>query len=136
MNYKFSKTPYDQPILRVVEGLSINRTGRIGLTKFFLTTHHIPRGARAYLYWDDDKNAIAVVFTEKQDKTAYPINFTQQFGAFINASKFFRLNKLEVKELAARYPYHVLSPESVGISNKKGAVFVIDLNVTLMEDKK
>jgi hypothetical protein len=136
MIYKFSKTNYNQPILREVEGLSINQTGRIGLTKFFLTEHSIPRGSKAYLYWDGVNKAIAIVFTEKKDNTAYPINFTQQFGAFINAAKFFRLNKLEIKKMAARYSYDVLSSESAGLTSEKGQVFVIDLTRKLTEDKR
>jgi len=136
MSYNFSKTNYNQPILREVEGLSINKTGRIGLTKFFLTKYSIPLGSKAYLYWDSANKAVAIVFTEKKDNTAYPINFTQQFGAFINASKFFRLNKLEVQNMAARYSYDVLSSESAGLASEKGQVFVIDLTRKLTEDKR
>jgi hypothetical protein len=70
MNYSFTLTPHNQP--RVIEGMSVTRTGRIGLTKYFITTHDIARGARAYMYWDSTNETIAVEFTPKPDATAYP----------------------------------------------------------------
>jgi hypothetical protein len=125
MNYSFTLTPHNQP--RVIEGISLTRTGRIGLTKYFITTHGISRGMRAYMYWDSTNKMIAVEFTRKTDATAYPISFTQRYGAFINASRFFRSHHLELMEYAGRYPYSKLNGEVVGLADASAGVFVVEL---------
>jgi hypothetical protein len=125
MNYSFTLTPHNQP--RVIEGISVTRTGRIGLTKYFITIHGIERGMRAYMYWDSTNKTIAVEFTRKADATAYPVIFTRQYGAFINASRFFRSHRLELMKYAGRYPYSKLDGEIVSLPDASASVFVVEL---------
>jgi hypothetical protein len=126
MQYSFTRTPHDQP--RIIEGLSITRAGRIGLTKHFIATHGIERGMRAYMYWDTNTKAIALAFTRKADATAYPVLFTRQYGAFITASRFFRSHQLDPAEYARRYPYLELNGDTIGLVEAGARVFVIELN--------
>src|ERR1700733_13588241 len=102
MNHSFTLTPHSLP--RIIEELSITKTGRIGLPKHFITTHGIERGTRAYMYWDVTNKAIALEFTQKDDATAYPVRFTRQYGAFITATRFFCSHHLDLAEYARRYP--------------------------------
>jgi hypothetical protein len=113
MIYSFKRTAYTRR--RVFEGVSVTKTGRIGLSRWFITTHGIKNGARAYMYWDKEKKAIAVGFTNENDPSAYPVIFTRQYGAFINASRFFRANQVNPAEYARRYPYQRLPAKVVGL---------------------
>ena len=83
---------------------------------------------RAYMYWDADTTAIALAFTRKADATAYPVLFTQQYGAFITASRFFRSHHLDPAEYARRYPYSVLNGDAIGLAEADARVFVVELN--------
>ena len=83
---------------------------------------------RAYMYWDADMKAIALAFTRKPDATAYPVLFTQQYGAFITASRFFRSHHLAPAEYARRYPYVELNGEAIGLAEAGPYVFVVELN--------
>lgn len=82
---------------------------------------------RAYMYWDSTNKTIAVEFIRKTDATAYPVIFTQQYGAFINASRFFRSHHLELLKYAGRYPYSKLNGEVVGLADASASVFVAEL---------
>lgn len=67
------------------------------------------------MYWDKEKKAIAVGFTNENDLSAYPVVFTRQYGAFISASRFFRANQINPAEYARRYPYQRLPAKVVGL---------------------
>jgi hypothetical protein len=125
MSHRFTLTPYTTS--RVIDGLSVTRAGRIGLAKAFIATHGIERGMRAYMYWDATKKAIAFEFTRNADATAYPVLFTQQYGAFISARRFFRSHHLTPIEYAGRYPYSKLNGENVGLADASASVFVVEL---------
>jgi hypothetical protein len=126
MEHNFVRTPHDQP--RIIKGISITKAGRIGLPKHFVTTHGIERGMRVYMYWDANTKAIAIAFTRKADATAYPVLFTQQYGAFITASRFFRSHHLDPAEYAHRYPYLELNGDAIGLVEAGARVFVVELN--------
>ena len=128
MQYRFTRTPHDQP--RIIEGISITRAGRIGLSKYFITTHGIERGMRAYMYWEANMRSIAIAFTRKADAMAYPILFTQRYGAFITASRFFRAHQLDPVEYALRYPYSELNGDAIGLVEAGAHVFVVELDGT------
>jgi hypothetical protein len=82
---------------------------------------------RAYMYWDPTNKALAFEFTRKTDTTAYPVSFTRQYGAFINARIFFRSHRLELMKYASRYPYSKLSGEVIGLADASSSVFVVEL---------
>lgn len=123
--HRFTLTPYTTS--RSIEGLSVTRAGRIGLTKAFITEHNVKRGMRAPMYWDATKTAVAFYFTRQADASAFPVLFTQQYGAFINARRFFRWHRLNLSEHSGRYPYSELDGEAVGIGSAGSSVFVVDL---------
>ncbi len=101
--------------------------GRIGLPKFFLTTQGIQRGMKAYLYWDSEMRAIAIEFTHRDDATAFPIVFTQKYGAFITAARFFQIHGLDAGAHKGRYSYVREAGEAIGIPKAASEVFVIRL---------
>lgn len=114
----------------MIEGISITKAGRIGLTRYFITTHGIERSMRANMYWDAANAVIALEFTREADDAAYPIRFTRQYGAFINASRFFRSHDLDTTGYARRYPYSKLNGEVIGLTKASASVFVIGLKMT------
>jgi hypothetical protein len=125
MSYRFRLSPYNQP--RVIEGISVTKTGRIGLPKFFLSRHGVERGTKAYLYWDAETRAIAIEFARQNDATAFPIVFTQSYGAFINARRFFRTHNLDAGAQKGRYAYARETGEAIGLPEPASEVFVISL---------
>jgi hypothetical protein len=129
MSHRFTLTRYTTS--RVIEGLSVTSVGRIGLTKAFITTHGIERGMRAYMYWDATRKAIAFEFTREADASAYPVLFTQQYGAFISARRFFRWHHLNLSDYSRRYPYSELDGEAIGLDTADSSVFVIDLTTPM-----
>jgi hypothetical protein len=129
MNNRFTLTPHTTS--RDIEGLSVTRAGRIGLTKVFIANHGVERGMRAYMYWDKVKKAIAFEFTRQADASAYPVLFTQQHGAFINAHRFFRWHHLNPSEYSHRYPYSKLDSKAVGLGTADSSVFVIEITTSM-----
>lgn len=125
MKYHFALSPYTQ--LRVIEGISVTRGGRIGLSKFFLARHGIARDARAHLYWDADRRIVAIAFTDDADARAYPVLFSRHHGGFINARRFFSANQLNPVEHKGRYSYEVVRGETIGIGEAKSDVFLMHL---------
>lgn len=125
MKYRFQPSPYTE--VRVIGGISVTQTGRIGLPKFFLTTQGIQRGTKAYLYWDAENRAIAIEFTQQGDATAFPIVFTQGYGAFITAGRFFQANDLHADTHTGRYSYVRETGATIGLPEARSSVFVIRL---------
>jgi hypothetical protein len=125
MKYSFRKSSYTPA--RVIDGISITKAGRIGLSKFFVTTQGVQRATKAHLYWDSDNQAIAIDFTRTDDPTAFPIIFTQQYGAFISASRFFRVNSLDPSAYKGRYTYSCQDGEALGIAEAASSVFIVQL---------
>jgi hypothetical protein len=125
MKYSFQHSPYTQG--RVIDGISVTKTGRIGLPKFFLTTQGIQRGARARLYWESETRSIAIEFTGQANATAFPIVYTQKYGAFINAPRFFRAHSLDAAAYKGRYSYSRETGEALGIPKATSSLFVIRL---------
>lgn len=125
MTYHFQQSPYTQA--RAIEGVSVTKTGRIGLPKFFLTTQGIQRGIKAYLYWDSETHAIAIEFTHRDDATAFPIVFTHKYGAFISSRRFFQAHDLDASEHTARYSYTREAGEAIGLPEARSSLFVIRL---------
>ncbi len=125
MKYSFQRSPYSK--LRVIDSISITKAGRIGLSKFFIATQDVQRGTRANLYWDSENQAIAIDFTRMDDPTAFPIIFTQQYGAFINANKFFRANGLDPSTYKGRYFYSRQDGKAIGIPEATSNTFIVPL---------
>jgi hypothetical protein len=125
MKYRFQLSPYTEA--RVIEGISVTQAGRIGLPKLFLTTQGIQRGAKAYLYWDEEKGAIAIEFTRQDDATAFPIVFTQRYGAFITARRFFQAHGLSTDAHAGRYAYARKAGAAIGVPEARSNLVVIRL---------
>jgi hypothetical protein len=125
MRYRFQPSPYTEG--RAIEGISVTQAGRIGLPKFFLTTQGIQPGTKAYLYWDEESQAIAIEFTQQGDATAFPIVFTQGYGAFITARRFFQAHGLKTDAHAGRYAYVRKTGAAIGLLEARSSVFVIRL---------
>jgi hypothetical protein len=125
MKYAFHLSPYTPA--RAIDGISVTKAGRIGLPKFFLATHGIERGTKAYLYWDSETRAMAIEFTRRADATAFPIVFTRHYGAFINARRFFRIHSLDAGAHTGRYSYVRETGEAIGLPEAASEVFVVRL---------
>ncbi len=125
MRYNFQLSPYIP--VRTIDGISVTKAGRIGLPKFFLTTHGIQQGTKAYLYWDSETRAMAIEFTRRADATAFPIVFTQHYGAFINGRRFFRIHNLDAGAHTGRYSYVRETGEAIGLPEAASEIFVVRL---------
>lgn len=124
MKYNFKPTPYTQD--RFIDGISITAAGRIGLSKYFVTKHHIQRKVRANLYWDAESQVLAIEFTVEAAPAAHPVSFTQRYGGFINAARFFKNQQIKPQDYVGRYPYSVSHGPDVGIATN-AHVFIMNL---------
>lgn len=79
------------------------------------------------MYWDADSRTVAIAFTPGADPEAYPLGFTQRYGAFINAGKFFKVHHLDLDRYADRYQFTLVSGDSVNLSEAGPSVLLIDL---------
>jgi hypothetical protein len=124
MQYNFKPTPYTPD--RFIDGLSVTAAGRIGLSKYFLSKHHIERECRANLYWDAEAHTLAIEFTHQADTAAHPVRFTQRYGGFINATRFFKNQQVNPKDYVGRHPYTVSAGSDIGIATDS-YVFIVQL---------
>ncbi|TWE11764.1 hypothetical protein BKA23_0550 [Rudaeicoccus suwonensis] len=79
------------------------------------------------MYYDELSSSVAISFTREEDEGAFPVYFTQGYGAFIGASKFFKVRGLKLPDQAVRYQYEIISAESAGIGDTNSTLFVISL---------
>lgn len=133
MQYNFQHSPYTQERM-IGDFLSITSPGRIGLPKRFLARYSIQRGVRAILYWDAESRTLAIAFTGEADPAAHPVGFTQKYGAFINAARFFRHHQLNPSKFVGRYPYTVSAGPDVGIATNE-TVFLMSLKKRLASEQ-
>lgn len=126
MKYSFIKTPYSQTAPRLYRGVSVQRAGRIGLPKRFITAHGVHGGMRARMYWDAKNRTIAFALTEGSDEVEPQICFAWRFGACIRASAFFKFNRIDVRSYVGRYNYAVVEAVEVGVIDGPKQVFLVD----------
>jgi hypothetical protein len=126
MKYQFRLAPYTST--RTHDSLSITKTGRIGLPKYFIANHDVQPPARANLYWNSASRSIAIQLVTVRNAETFPVVFTKQFGAAISARRFFAANNVPLDQhVVGRYEYSKLPGKAVGIAEASSSVFLIQL---------
>lgn len=59
--------------------------------------------------------------------TLKPIHSTQAYGAFVNASQFFKQANLDLDTYVGRYAYEVVQGATIGLPEASGNVFLVHL---------
>lgn len=120
--------------------VSISKTGRIGLSREFISENGIDSDSRASLYWDADRKAIAIAFISAERK-ATPGAFTKVqsaddynvvligsgAAAYVVANRFFKEVGVNPSEHQGFYKYETLAATEAGISDGGKTVFVVTL---------
>lgn len=120
--------------------LSISKTGRIGLSREFVTEYDLSADSRASLYWDDSRRAIAIAFTSSESKPkvgsfakvqptdGYNVAFVGGgSAAYIIASGFFKQVGVDPSEHKGHYRYETMDADDAGIADGGKTVFVVTL---------
>ena len=141
-NYAFTKV--EQPAgakTAIPSGsVSISKTGRIGLSREFMSENGIDSDSCAYLYWDAARKALAISFvTAERKEKGGPFARVQpadgyrvvSIGAgaagYIVAGGFFKKVDVNPTEHQGYYPYETLAADEAGISDGGKIAFVVTL---------
>lgn len=125
MQGQFEKKIYSTSGL--IEGISISKGGRVGVTKSIITTLGLQDSARAYLYWNPTSETVAIDFTKNEDDGSFPIRFITPDSAYISASQFFRAADLDPAEYAGIYAYSTVNGADINLSKASTNVILVDL---------
>jgi hypothetical protein len=128
MKHHFQLSPYTSS--RTIDAISVAKTGRIGLPKYFIAKHGVQPPAGANLYWDSASRSIAIQFVKTRDAETFPVVFTKHYGAAISARQFFTANNVPLDHsVVGRYEYSKLASKIVGIPDANSSVFVMQIPV-------
>lgn len=96
--------------------ISINRSGEIGFSSAFCYENKIFSYQYAVLFWDKDKMAIGVHFSNKEGENgSYTVKRTSKGGgARLAAKGFLKLNKIDIKAYSGRYQYKKYEEQNIG----------------------
>lgn len=112
---------------RFEDRITVTRSRSIGLPTQFFTDNKVGDFKYALLYFDKQRNAIGIVFTNEE--TPGKIGITRNskgYGGHILATSFFKANRINTKKFAGRYDYDKKPLRELGI-DKDGEMFIIEL---------
>ncbi len=78
------------------------------------------------MFFDSEKQVIAIAFVSSDGKGTYKINYSDKYGATCKIKSFMLNNDLDTAKLAKKYDYSVIN--STDVSLEEGNVFIIELN--------
>ena len=116
---------------RYEDRITITHSRSIGLPKAFFDDNHVEKYSYASLYYDKNKNAVGIVFTN--DEVPGKIKITRNnkgYGGQIPAISFFKANRINTKKYAGRYDYEKRNLRDVGLE-KDGQMYII-----MLQDKE
>jgi len=120
MEYKFKK--FEGRNVRLEDRITITRSNSIGFPRKFYQDNRIKDFKHVILYFDKSKNAIALHFTNEEDKNGFNIIHSKAgYGGAIVARSFFRTYNINPEIYYGRYNWKKHKLEGVG------EIFVIEL---------
>lgn len=89
------------------ELISINKSGEITFSSVFCYNNKVFSYGYAVLFWDSEKKAVGIRFTNKKDeKGRYVLNAnSKRAGARISAKGFLKSNQIDLDIYAGRYDW-------------------------------
>ena len=121
MAYKFEK--FTKRNLRQEDRITVTKSNSIGFPTKFYEDNNIKNYKYVSLYWDAEKDAIGIKFSNESTGNEFSIIHSKKgYGGSIVARSFFKFNNLNPEMVKGRYhPKKVRIPEI-------GSLFVIELN--------
>lgn len=130
IEHNFVKASYTpaRDMGRGPDDIAITAGGLITLGRQFIKAHNVVENTRVHLYWDDERQLIALAFTSEPAPSAYPVHLLPTSGR-IPAGKFFKwhLPKNNPAPYVGRYRCDVRGAKDAGIVDFNGEVCIIDL---------
>jgi len=104
--------------------ISINKSSEITLPSTFCYENKIYSYMFAVLFWDNEKKAVGLHFTNKKDeKGIYKVKRSSKGGgARISAKSFIAKNKIDLSVYSGRYLWKKIDEPTIG------QLFVFELN--------
>ena len=126
MSYSFQR--FTDVGKRFEDRITITRGRAIGLPTRFYNDNKIGDFKFAVLFYDKQKNAIAIMFTNNADEQGRIAiaRSGDSYGGHILATSFFKANRINSKKYANRYDYKKISGAEAGLSDQTD-LFVIEL---------
>lgn len=121
MSYNFKEFQNTGPVKDV--RISINKSGEITFPSKFCYENRIFSYGYASTFWDEEKKAIGIRFTNKKEGNVYTIQRSSKGGgARISSKGFLRANKIDLSLYSGRYPWKRYEDSNFGI------LYVFELN--------
>lgn len=102
--------------------ISITKSQFIGFPRVFCQTYGVKELTHAELFFDNEKNAIAVRFHKEKVADSYKVNYSANpEGATISARSFFKSNHIDTNRVSGKYQAKVYEDPTLG------TLYVIEL---------
>lgn len=129
MDYNFKK--FDKRNIRVEDRITITKSNTFGFPTKFSVDNNIKRYKYVILYYDKNKKAIGLHFTnDEEDKNKFSVNKHEKYGASVIARSFFRTNSIDTKVHHGRYKWKTQKIDNIG------KLFIIELDNKNLENKQ
>ena len=127
--YKFQK--FENRNARLENRISVTRSNSIGFPTQFYRNNNIKQFKYVVLYYDQDKKAIGIRFTNnEEDGNKFSIIHSKKgFGGSAVIRSFFRTYNINLKKYYGKYEWKKRAPEGIG------ELFVIDLKEREIQNK-
>jgi hypothetical protein len=120
MEYKFKK--FEGRNSRTEDRITITKSHTIGFPTKFYRDNSIGQYKFVVLFWDKEKKAIAVQFSNsEEEKSKFKILHNEGYGGSVVARSFFRVNDIDPEKYHGRYDWKKENIEGIG------EIFVVEL---------
>lgn len=128
-NYQFTETPNTRG--KIIDSITLTSSDYLSFPTFFVEKHKIKEIAEKLyirLYYDSNKNAVAIQFTDIKTEGSYPVNGPKEYGATCKVKSFLLNNEISTEKYAGKYEYKKVSAHEIGLSGS--GIFVIELGAS------
>ncbi len=126
MVYNFQK--FEATNSRHENRITVTRSNHVGFPTAFYKDNNVANYKYAVLFYDSDRNSIAIHFTNDEMETGKfsIMRNSRDYGGGVVATSFFKSHRIDTKKYAQRYDYQKISFADAGLPGE-GDLFVIDL---------
>jgi hypothetical protein len=107
-NMEFNFKKFEHVKQRQEKRITVTKSNSIGFPTQFYVDNKIKDYKYVELFWDADKNAIGVYFTnDESEENKFRIIHSEKYGGHILARSFFRGENIDPKVYRGRYNYEI-----------------------------
>lgn len=125
--FNFIETPNTSA--KVIDTITLTTNAYLSFPTFFANKHKLKSGdgdLLARLFYDKQRNAIAIQFTNNPSEGLYKMNVSDKYGATCKVKSFLLNNEIDIKKNAGKYEYSKYSAEALGVEGEDLFVILLD----------